>query len=402
MRQRSIRRLDYRTAALAAAAGVVLAGCSSPSKTPGGGAQATGGGSASSAAPAISIEPATDSSKVSIQKKVTVRAAGGTLSSVTVSSPGPGKVGGSWSKDKATWTSTTALAPGATYTVTARGTASGGKALANTSTFTTEAAQNSFAGTYAPDKGTTVGVGMPVSITFNKPITDKAAVERKLSVTASPTVEGAWSWMKDRDGKDRIDYRPKMYWKPGTAVTLRVNLAGVDAGGGVYGTQDRIVGFTIGKSVVTTIDVVRKQLTLAESGKVVETLPVSTGKAGFETWNGTMVVLSKVPSITMDSKTVKIFGTEAYNLKDVKWDVQLTPSGTYTHAAPWNEGKFGKINGSHGCIGMSTTDAKRFYERVQPGDPVTVVKSKDTVPTNNGYGDWNVDWATWKAGSALV
>jgi lipoprotein-anchoring transpeptidase ErfK/SrfK len=208
--------------------------------------------------------------------------------------------------------------------------------------------------------------------------------------------------MKDRDGKDRIDYRPKTYWKPSTAVTLRVNLAGVDAGGGVYGTQDRIVGFTIGKSVVTTIDVVRKQLTLAESGKVVETLPVSTGKAGFETWNGTMVVLSKVPSITMDSKTVKIFGTEAYNLKDVKWDVQLTPSGTYTHAAPWNEGKFGKINGSHGCIGMSTTDAKRFYERVQPGDPVTVVKSKDTVPTNNGYGDWNVDWATWKAGSALV
>ncbi|MFI1183506.1 L,D-transpeptidase [Streptomyces sp. NPDC020799] len=86
---------------------------------------------------------------------------------------------------------------------------------------------------------------------------------------------------------------------------------------------------------------------------------------------------------------------------EVKWDVQLTPSGTYAHAAPWNDGKFGKVNGSHGCIGMSTEDAKWWYDQVHLGDVVTVINSKDTVATNNGYGDWNVDWAAWKAGSAL-
>jgi len=85
----------------------------------------------------------------------------------------------------------------------------------------------------------------------------------------------------------------------------------------------------------------------------------------------------------------------------VKWDVQLTPSGTYAHAAPWNEGKFGVVNGSHGCIGMSTSDAKWFYDQVRLGDPVTVVNSVDTVATNNGYGGWNVGWATWQQGSAL-
>lgn len=54
--------------------------------------------------------------------------------------------------------------------------------------------------------------------------------------------------------------------------------------------------------------------------------------------------------------------------------------------------KGSSVNGSHGCIGLSTANAKWFFGRVNCGDPVTVVKSVDTVATNNGYGDWNVDW----------
>ncbi|WP_079085651.1 L,D-transpeptidase [Streptomyces dysideae] len=144
-------------------------------------------------------------------------------------------------------------------------------------------------------------------------------------------------------------------------------------------------------------------MTVSENGKVIRTLPVSVGRPGFDIWNGTMVVLDKVPTIRMDSSTVGIFGPEAYDLGSVKWDVHLTPSGTYAHAAPWNEGKFGRVNASHGCIGLSTSDARWFYERVRLGDPVTVVNSaSDTVAANNGYGGWNVDWATWRAGSALA
>ncbi|MFF9136705.1 Ig-like domain-containing protein [Streptomyces albogriseolus] len=403
MRQRLTARLVRRTVqplALASAAVVALAACSAggtaDSSSDMAGSDGKNGGPA-----AIAVEPGADSEKVPVSRKVTVRAQDGSLSSVDVSSPGPGKLSGTWSEDKSVWTSTTPLAPGATYTVNAKGEASDGSALTESASFTTEAAQNTFVGTYNPDKGTKVGVAMPVSITFNKPVHDKAAVERKLKVTASPAVEGAWSWMKDRDGKDRVDYRPQKYWKPGTKVTLRMDLAGVNAGGGVYGTQQRVVNFTIGDAVTSTVDVVKKTMTVAKNGKTLRTLKVSTGKKDFETWNGTMVVLSKVPTIRMNSASVGIFGPEAYDLGEVKWDVQLTPSGTYAHAAPWNEGKFGVVNGSHGCIGMSTADAKWFYDQVHLGDPVTVVNSVDTVAVNNGYGDWNVDWATWKKGSAL-
>ncbi|WP_369245000.1 Ig-like domain-containing protein [Streptomyces sp. R41] len=403
MRQCLTSRLGRRIAqplALASAAVVVLAACSAGGKADGDSGKAGADGN-NGAPAAIVVEPGDTNAKIPVSRKVTVRAQGGSLSSVEVRSPGPGTLAGTWSKGKSVWTSTTPLAPGAIYTVKATGKASGGSALNKTASFTTEAAKNTFVGEYYPDRGTKVGVAMPVSITFNKPIHDKAAVERKLKVISSPVVEGAWSWMKDRNGKDLIDYRPEKYWKPGTNVTLRMDLAGVNAGGGVYGTQQRVVNFTIGDAVTSTVDVKKKTMTVAKNGKTLRTLKVSTGKKGFETWNGTMVVLSKVPTIRMNSDTVGIFGPEAYDLGSVKWDVQLTPSGTYAHAAPWNEGKFGVVNGSHGCIGMSTADAKWFYEQVHLGDPVTVVNSVDTVAVNNGYGDWNVDWETWQKGSAL-
>ncbi|MFE9836509.1 Ig-like domain-containing protein [Streptomyces sp. NPDC005551] len=351
----------------------------------------------------IRIAPAADASSVPVGRKVTVRAGSGKLTSVKVTAPGPGALDGAYSKDRDAWTSAARLAPGVTYTVEARATASDGRKITERRSFTTAEPPKArtFVGEYNVERGATVGTALPVSIVFNKPIRDKAAVERRLRVTSSPAVDGAWSWMKDRNGKDRIDYRPRAYWKPGTEVTLRMNLDGVGAGGGLYGTQTRKIDFTVGKSVVSTVDVAKKTLTVTENGRKLRTLPVSTGKKGFETWDGTMVVLSKVPSLRMDSSTVGIFGREAYDLGKVKWDVQLTISGTYAHAAPWNEGKFGRVNGSHGCIGLSTRDAKWFFEHVDYGDPVTVLNSKDTVPLNNGYGDWNVDWARWRAGSAL-
>jgi lipoprotein-anchoring transpeptidase ErfK/SrfK len=393
-----VRRAAAHSLALVSATALLLAACSSGGEDGGSGADNGKKGGP----PAIVVQPGAGGQKVSVGRKVTVRARGGSLTSVEVASPGPGRLSGTWSEDRSVWTSTTPLAPGATYSVRAHGRTEGGSALDRTTSFTTEAPKNAFVGEYHPDKGTTVGIAMPVTITFNRPIRDKAAVERKLHVTASPAVDGSWSWMKDRNGKDRVDYRPENYWKPGTDVTLRMDLAGVNAGGGVYGTQQRVVNFRVGAAVTSTLDVRKKTMTVARGGQILRTLKVSSGKKGYETWNGTMVVLSKVPTIRMDSSTVRIFGPEAYDLGKVKWDVQLTPSGTYAHAAPWNEGKFGVVNGSHGCIGMSTDDAKWFYEQVHLGDPVTVLHSVDTVAVNNGYGDWNVGWAAWKQGSALA
>ncbi|MEU0681309.1 MULTISPECIES: L,D-transpeptidase [Streptomyces] len=401
------RRLSAAT--LATAALVTLAACSqtapgsadskaedsSPSQS------GAGAGSGKVASAGISVSPLLDGEDVIADEPLTVQATGGKLDSVSVTTRDGKALDGELSTDGTSWTSSHSTEYSTTYTLTAGYTNSEGNKQTVERTLTTVSKDEIFVGTYNVNQGQKVGVALPVSVVFNKPIHDKAAVERKLEVTSSPAVEGAWSWMKDRDGKDRIDYRPKEYWKPGTEVKFTMDLVGVK-NGDLVGTQKREIDFTVGKAVTTTVDVVKKTLTLRESGKVVKTLPVSTGKKTFETWNGTMVVLSKVPSIRMNSATVGIFGPEAYDMKAVKWDVQLTLSGTYAHAAPWNEGKFGRINSSHGCIGMSTADAKWFYDRVNYGDPVTVVNSLDPVAVNNGYGAWNVDWEEWKKGSALV
>ncbi|MBI0293201.1 L,D-transpeptidase family protein [Streptomyces sp. PRKS01-29] len=407
--KRGFRRRRLTAAPLATAALVTLAACSqtasgstdSKAKDSSPSQSGVGAGSRQAESVGFAVSPLMDSKDVIPGEPLTVKAKDGRLESVSVTTGEGQALGGTLASDGASWTSSRSTEYGTTYTLVARFTDPEGNKKTGKQTVTTLDKDKIFVGTYNVDKGQKVGIALPVSIVFNKPIHDKAAVERKLSVTASPAVEGAWNWLKDRDGKDRIDYRPKEYWKPGTKVKFTMDLVGVE-NGDLVGTQKREIDFTIGKSVVSTVDVVKKTLTLSENGRIVKSLPVSTGKKTFETWNGTMVVLSKVPSIRMDSSTVGIFGPEAYDMKSVKWDVQLTPSGTYAHAAPWNEGKFGRTNASHGCIGMSTADARWFFGRVNYGDPVTVVKSTDTVAVNNGYGAWNTDWEKWKKGSALA
>lgn len=389
-------RVARRAAVAVALAGLLLTACDG-----GGGAKSDGKQATKSPASVITVKPGSGGTAASPGDKVTVRSSGGRLLDIRVSAPDTDEFGGSLSADGHTWTSSALLAPATKYTVVARAKGTDGKTVTRRTTIATARARGTFVGEYSPEKGSTVGVGMPVSVVFNKPVRDKAAVERRLAVTTSPHVDGAWSWVKDHSGRDRVDYRPRKFWTSGTEVTLRMALSGVDAGGGVYGTQQRVVRFHVGHAVVSTVDADRKTMTVRQDGKVLRTLPVSSGKPGYETWNGTMVVLEKVPSIRMNSRTVGIFGPEAYNLGSVKWAVRLTPSGTFVHAAPWNAGKFGRVNGSHGCVGMSTSDARWFFGHVHLGDPVTVVHSKDTVAEGNGYGDWNVDWATWRAGSAL-
>ncbi len=64
--------------------------------------------------------------------------------------------------------------------------------------------------TVTPRSGATYGVGMPVSITFSHAVTDRAAVERAIAVTADPGVEVAGHWF----GDTRLDFRPRTYWAP--------------------------------------------------------------------------------------------------------------------------------------------------------------------------------------------
>lgn len=235
--------------------------------------------------------------------------------------------------------------------------------------------------------GQTVGVGMPISVTFDHaiPAAQRAEVERQLKVDTD--VEGAWSWVKDRNlsAGQRVDFRPRAYWIPGTKVTVR---AGADI------TRH----FTVGRSLVATVDVRTHRMKVVEDGRT-RTVPITAGAPGMDTWNGTMVVSDKATKVFMNSRTVG-YG-DAY-AGYYYYAVHLTTSGTYLHQNPKANTYAGYQNVTHGCVGLATDGtAKKFYDEVIPGDVVTVVGSKDTVAVGNGYGDWNASWARWQAGSAL-
>ncbi|MFF9085873.1 L,D-transpeptidase [Streptomyces sp. NPDC014991] len=238
-------------------------------------------------------------------------------------------------------------------------------------------------------EGATAGVGMPISVTFPHPVPAalRAEVERRLTVGTEPAVAGAWSWVRDRDLLDgqRVDYRPPAYWKPGTRVTLRVG-------------SHAVRHFTIGRSLTATVDARGHTMTVTEDGRPTTRIPVTAGRPGLDTWNGTMVVLDKQPKVYMDSRTVGL--GDAYH-GYYAWAVHLTTSGTYVHQNPNADTYAGRANVTHGCVGLATDGtAERFYRRIIPGDVIRVTGSTQTVAAGNGYGDWNLTWSQWLAHGA--
>ncbi|WP_058045860.1 L,D-transpeptidase [Streptomyces roseifaciens] len=261
----------------------------------------------------------------------------------------------------------------------------------------------------APANGEKVGVGQPVALVFKQQKVSKelrAGIEGRLKVSTSPQVPGAWHWNETK-GDTRVHFRPEKFWPAGTKVTLDARLAGVQLAEGTAAAGDRTVSFTVGDSMVSTVDLKARKLTVVRNGKTLRTIPVSGGdeSKGFGTRGGIKTILAKEGRVVMDSLSIGIprnhpdgfFGSYDYSMRE-------TISGEYVHAAPDNAESFGKENVSHGCIGMSTEDAKWLYGLSLKGDVVQVTGSTKPKPMDrfgNGYGDWNISWQEWLEGSAL-
>ncbi|MEU7032797.1 Ig-like domain-containing protein [Streptomyces sp. NPDC046237] len=334
-------------------------------------------------------------------RTVTVTATGGKLTSVKVVDADGAALAGRTGAGGTSWVSDRKAVPGTSYRVEATTRTPGGKEATTRSTFTTAEASEVNKLTLAPGKNTTVGVAQPLSIVFDRPVTRKAEVEKQLKVTTSNGTVGSWGWLKDYSGKDRVDWRPKEYWKPGTKITLDAALNGTDSGGGWF-VRDYRTGFTVGGAAqVVKVDLDRKKLVLERDGRAVRTIPVSGGTPGGDkrSWRGTAVLMAKEGTINMNSETVGL--GDAYD-KMVDYSMRLTWSGMYAHAAPWNAAWFGRANKSSGCIGMSDADAAWFYGQVRAGDPFEIrgADTKGMVAEGNGYGAWNLSWEQWRAKSA--
>ncbi|MFJ9374471.1 Ig-like domain-containing protein [Streptomyces sp. NPDC101455] len=335
-----------------------------------------------------------------------VQVSGGTLTDVKMTVAGSGQaVAGAISANGSTWKPKEQLDRGTKYQISATAKASNGKTAAANSIFTTVTSSNSFIGTYTPDNGTTVGVGMPVSFTFDKVISDKKAVQSHITVTSSSGQQVVGHWF----GAQRLDFRPQDYWKAGSKVTMKIDLDGVEGANGAYGVQKKTVTFDVGRSQVSTVDVNTQTMTVVRDGQTFKSLPISSGSPEHTTYNGQMVISEKFTQTRMDSRTVGLGGE--YNIPDVPHAMRLTSTGTFIHGNYWyskSNPPFGRTGTSHGCVGLAdvqgaqgATNAKWFYDNSLIGDVVIVKNSPDrTVDPDNGLNGWNMAWSEWTAGSA--
>jgi hypothetical protein len=336
-----------------------------------------------------------------------VKVSDGRLTDVKMTVSGSGTaVPGAITADGTGWKPTAQLERGTKYQISATAKDASGRTAAANSIFTTVSSSNSFIGTYTPDNGTTVGVGMPVSFNFNKVISNQKAVQSHITVTSSSGQQVAGHWF----GSQRLDFRPEAYWKAGSKVTMKIDLDGVEGANGVFGVQKKTVTFTIGRSQVSTVDVNTQTMTVVRDGTTLKTVPISAGSPEHTTYNGQMVISEKFVQTRMNGSTVG-YGGE-YDIPDVPHAMRLTSSGTFIHGNYWyNRGNppFGRQGTSHGCVGLADvqgaqgdTSAKWFYDNSLVGDVVVVKNSPDkTVSPDNGLNGWNMSWSAWTAGSTV-
>ncbi|MGW0499278.1 L,D-transpeptidase [Streptomyces sp. NPDC003007] len=335
-----------------------------------------------------------------------VKVSDGKLTDVKMTVAGTDQtVAGSVSADGEVWKPKEQLERGTKYQISATAKDADGKTAAANSIFTTVTTSNSFIGTYTPDNGTTVGVGMPVSFTFDKAITERKDVQSHITVTSSSGQKVVGHWFNGQ----RLDFRPQDYWKAGSKVTMKIDLDGVEGANGVFGVQKKTVTFTVGRSQVSTVDANTQTMTVVRDGKTLKSVPISAGDAQHTTYNGQMVISEKFVQTRMNSRTVGLGGE--YDIPDVPHAMRLTTSGTFLHGNYWyNKGNppFGRQGTSHGCVGLADvrgaggdTPAKWFYDNSLIGDVVIVKNSPDkTVAPDNGLNGWNMAWSQWVAGSA--
>ena len=349
---------------------------------------------ASTVAKYLQISPASGSKNADPSDGITVKAvSGGKISAVTVKASGAQPVTGTLGANGASWHSTYALPTGQSYTVTATGTDGSGHPVTATSEFTTLKPSAAFHAEIFEGAGATYGVGMPIMLTFDHPITDKAAVERALTLTTSKPVVGAWYW----DGSEQLDFRPRDYWPADTTVSFSSHLDGVEGAQGVYGVHDLSQTFNIGQSVIAVANTSSFHTQIYVDGKLKYTWPISTGKTVTPTPNGTYLTVEKANPVRMIGGKK---GTPDYYNELVNWAVRFTYSGDYYHSAPWSVVNQGETNVSHGCVNLAPEDAQAFYNLAVPGDPITITSSSKAGKWDDGWTEWFWSWSAYLAGSA--
>jgi lipoprotein-anchoring transpeptidase ErfK/SrfK len=335
----------------------------------------------------LKITPRNGAGKVKPSTPITVGAVDATLTAVTVRGDGE-ELADQQPAGGTEWHSRGLLHTSTRYTVVATGFDATGKTITKTTTFRTLTPAQTVRATIFEGLNQTYGVGMPITLTFSSPVVNKGAVERAIQLRSSKPVVGSWYW----DGDTTLDFRPRNYWPANTTVHFVGNLDGVETAPDIYAVHTLRQTFRIGRSLIAVASTTNHHVRIYLNRKLFGNWPMSSGKPGDDTPNGTYLSIEKHNPEEMKGPGYDI---------SVPWSVRFTWSGDYLHDAFWSVGQQGFENVSHGCINLSPANAETYYDLSLPGDPVTVTGSPRGGTWGNGWTVWFLGWKELLAGSAL-
>jgi lipoprotein-anchoring transpeptidase ErfK/SrfK len=375
-------------------------GTDNPAGPTAGGSTTGGGGSTSGPAPSpspspepvsaaqISITPERGNHEAAPEDGLAVTVTDGTLTKVTARTDDGDEVPGAFNEDQTEWHSTWALTTSTKYLVWAKAVDADGLRAGSQATFTTLSPDNTFSAQIYEGFHKEYGVGMPVILRFSDAIENKAEVEQALELRTSKPVVGAWYW----SGDSTLYFRPRTYWPAHTDISFIGHLDGVAGGDGMYGVHTLTQDWSIGRSLIAVAGTRTHEMDVYLDKKKIGTWPISTGKPGDETANGTYLSITKANPEEMIGEDYDIL---------VPFSVRITYSGAFVHAAPWSLNQQGSENVSHGCVNLAPQYAEKYYNLSVPGDPVTITGSPVGGKWDNGWTVWFLGWKDLVDGSAM-
>ncbi len=232
-----------------------------------------------------------------------------------------------------------------------------------------------------PARGDVVGVGHPVVVSFSGSVADRRAAERTIDIKSVPARTGKFEWLDNKV----VQWVPDRFWPARTTIALSV---------GSLKTE-----FVTGPAVIGIASISDRTFTVSidglPAGPPIElpaphhrpnwgrpgVFPASMGRPEYPTPVGTYTVMARERDVVMDSSSVgiPIDSPDGY-LVEVEYAIRFTSRGLFVHSAPWNINSLGYENTSHGCIGLSTEDAKWYFNTVKVGDPIIVQENSIEVP----------------------
>ena len=292
----SAARRRWGTAAAGIGVALVLAACSANSGGKGavGAPVATRAGQATSASPTPSttpaappvtfkVSPANGAQSVNPVSPITVAAANGTLTAVSLTNAEGKAVTGALSADKQSWKATEVLGYGKTYSMTAKGENADGEQVAETSKFGTltpeqhDDALHRHRGWTCARPVDDVRSRQAIDVHFDEPIPDKAAAEKVAEGDHESAAAGRLELVRRPERAlaaeellRRAHHRDRVRERVRRARSARVSM----------GRPTQSVTFKIGDAHISSRER-GKIINVYDNGRLVKQMPTSMGQGGY-------------------------------------------------------------------------------------------------------------------------